>query len=150
FLNELIARLEADAVVMGLVALGSTADATSRDEWSDHDFWIITSPGSQSNYLDSFAWLPRANPILLTVRHGISYRTVLYANRHKVEYAVFDSAEATRGKVERFEVLIDRGGIGRLAESIQLQTTQARTSALARSDVLENLGLLVWTAYERW
>lgn len=150
FLNELVVTLEADPLVFGLIALGSTADAACRDRWSDHDFWIITSPGSQPRYLETFSWLPRADNILITVRHGTSYRTVLYENKHKVEYAVFDPREAVRGKIERFQVLIDRRGIGRLAESIQLETCKERGSALARPDMLENLCLLLWTAYERW
>lgn len=150
FLNELVLTLEADPLVLGLIALGSTADAASRDRWSDHDFWIVTSPGSQSNYLDTFSWLPRADNILITVRHGSSYRTVLYNDKHKVEYAVFDPKEAVRGKIERFQVLIDRQGVGSLAESIRLETHKERDSALARPDMLENLCLLLWTAHERW
>jgi lincosamide nucleotidyltransferase len=150
FLNELTSALEADPLVLGLITLGSTADAASRDRWSDHDFWIITSSGTQSHYLDDFSWLPRADNILITVRHGISYRTVLYQNKHKVEYAVFDQEEAVRGKIERYQVLIDRRGIGSLAGAIQLRTHKERTSALAKPDMLENLCLLLWTAYERW
>jgi hypothetical protein len=150
FLNELVATLEADPVVVGLIALGSTADAASRDRWSDHDFWLITSPGSQSKYLETFSWLPQADDILMTVSHGCSRRTVLYGNQHKAEYAVFDSTEAPGGKIERFQVLIDRRGIGRLAESIRLETYKERDSALARPDLLENLCLLLLTARERW
>ncbi len=150
FLNELVFRLEADPLVFGLIALGSTADVTCRDHWSDHDLWIITSPGSQSNYLDTFSWLPQADNILITVRHGFSYRTVLYENKHKVEYAVFDPEETVRGKIERFQVLIDRKDISSLAESIRHQTFKERNSALAKPDMLENLCLLLWTAYERW
>lgn len=149
FLNELVSTLEADAGVLGLIALGSTADADYRDRWSDHDFWIITSPGSQSRYLETFAWLPLAERILIAVRHGHSRRTVLYENRHKVEYAVFDPEEAVSGKVERFRVLIDRQGIGSLAESVRLQTHEERASTLARPDRLENLCMLLWDAHER-
>jgi hypothetical protein len=150
YLNELISTLRGDPFVYGLIALGSTADAGCRDHWSDHDFWIITSPGSQSSYLDTFSWLPQAGNILITARHGVSYRTVLYENKHKVEYAVFAPDEAPRGKIERFQVLIDRHNISSLAESIQLQTNKERSSALARPDMLENLCLLLWTACERW
>jgi hypothetical protein len=150
FLDELISTLEADPLVLGLLALGSTADAASRDRWSDHDFWIITAPGAQARYLETNSWLPRAGNILMTVRHGPSRRTILYENRHKAEYAVFDAEEAVSGKIERYRALIDRRDIGRLAESIRLQTHQERTSGLARPDKLENLCLLLWSAYERW
>jgi hypothetical protein len=144
FLDELTSTLDADPLVLGLIALGSTADAAARDRWSDHDFWVITSPGSQSRYLDTFSWLPRADDILITVSHGPSRRSVLYVDRHKAEYAVL------RGKIERFRVLIDRRDIGGLAESIRLQTREERASALARPDMLENLCMLLWAAYERW
>ena len=150
FLNELISTLEADPVVWGLIALGSTADATYRDEWSDHDFWIITAPGAQSHYLDTYVWLPRTHDILMTVRHGVSYRTVLYRNQHEVEYAVFDPNEAVGGKIDRYQVLIDRHDISSLAESIKLQTHQQRTSGLVKSDLLEHFCSLLWTAYVRW
>lgn len=149
FLDELTATLEADPLVLGLIALGSTADAASRDRWSDHDFWLIAEAGSQSRYLESVSWLPRAGDILIAVRHGASYRTVLYADRHKAEYAVFDPEEAVRGKIERYRVLIDRGEVGRLAESIRLRTREERASALAKPDKLENLCILLWTACER-
>src|ERR1044071_176593 len=121
FLDELTATLEADSRVLGLVALGSTADAYARDLWADHDFWVVTSPGSQSRYLDTFSWLPRAGDILITVRHGSSGRAVLYADGRKAEYIVFDPEEAAGGKIERFRVLIDRADIGSLAESIRLR-----------------------------
>lgn len=149
FLDELVSTLGADPRVLGLIALGSTADAASRDRWSDHDFWVITSPGAQSRYLETFSWLPQSERILIAVRHGLSHRTALYENKHKAEYAVFDSEEAVRGKIERFEVLIDRADIGRLAESIRLRTHEERASALSKPDMLEHLCLILWTACER-
>ena len=150
FLDELTATLEADPHVLGLVALGSTADESYRDRWSDYDFWVITSPGAQSRYLDTFSWLPRAGDILMTVRHDPSGRAVLYADGHKAEYAVFGPEEAVGGKIERFRVLIDRAGIGSLAESIRLRTREERASVLARPDLLENLCVKLLTAHERW
>jgi hypothetical protein len=150
FLDELTSTLDADPLVLGLIALGSTADAAARDRWSDHDFWVITSHGAQPRYLDTVSWLPGADGILFTVRHGPSRRTVLYGNGHQAEYAVFDPGEAVGGKIERFRVLLDRRDVGRLAESIRLQTQQERASALARPDRLDNLCLLLWTAHARW
>src|SRR5437773_1874120 len=94
FTDQLKDGLMDDTRVVGLITLGSTADVTQRDEWSDHDFWVITHPGAQSYFRDEAGWLPAAEDILLTARHGLAYRTVLYRNRHKIEYAVFDRTEA--------------------------------------------------------
>ena len=37
-----------------------------------------------------------------------------------------------------------------MAASIRLETYRERDAALAKPDMLENLCLLLWTAYERW
>jgi len=150
FIEQLQARLEADPRVLGLVLLGSTADSSYRDQWSDHDFWVITETGAQGPYLDASAWLPDAGSILLSVRNGPSRRTVLYRGGHKVEYAIFDPAEADAGgKIERFRVVIDRAGVAELARAIRDRAHRERAEAVARPDNLENLCLLLWTAHER-
>ena len=148
-LERLRARLEADPRVLGLVLLGSTADESYRDPFSDHDFWIVTEPGAQCDYLDTHAWLPDADKILFSARHGASYRGALYRNRHKVEYAVFDMEEATRGKIERFHIAFDRGGVAELARAVREQSHRERAEQLARPDTLENFCMLLWTARER-
>lgn len=150
YTEQLRARLDADPRVLGLVLLGSTADASYRDAWSDHDFWVITETGAQGAYLDTPAWLPDAGSILLTARHGVSYRTVLYRDGHKVEYAVFDPEQAdANGKIERFLVRIDRAHVAELARAIRDRSRRERADAVARPDNLENLCLLLWTAHER-
>jgi hypothetical protein len=147
YLDELLASLEADPLVLGLILLGSTADTSLRDGRSDHDFWIVTSPGGQKKYRDTFSWLPNSDDILFTVRHGTSYRAVIYGNRHKAEYAVFDPEEALHGKIERFRVLLDRQDIVSLAERVRSRTYEERDGALGRPDRLENICMLLWGAF---
>src|SRR5262245_57336893 len=126
---ELQRTLESLCDVIGLVTLGSTADALLRDQWSDHDFWVITKPGTQVKLLDDLSWLPNSQSIFLKVRHSNGF-TVLYTNKHKVEFAVFDIDEARAGKAERYYVLIDRDGVAPLLESIQVSTLKKnRTQA---------------------
>src|ERR1051326_4053809 len=103
YLDQLKKQLLADPNVLGLIALGSTANLTYRDQWSDHDFWIITEPGAQTRYLDDEGWLPDADQILLKVRYGQTYHTILYQNQHKIEYAVFDRQEAAAGLIRSEE-----------------------------------------------
>jgi lincosamide nucleotidyltransferase B/F len=134
--------------VIGLVTLGTTADVKVRDEWSDHDFWVITEPGAQDRLVANLSWLPNAQNILITVSHGAHRRTVLYQNRHKVEFAVFDVAEArSEGKAERYRVLIDRDQIVELMKSIKRETLRP---AKAKPDALQNLCVLLWSACERY
>jgi hypothetical protein len=149
FLVELRHRLESDPRVRGLILLGSTADPTLRDTLSDHDFWVIAEPAALPDYLGATGWLPDADRILLTIRHGASHRTVLYRHRHKVEYAVFDPPTARSGKIERFRVVFDREGMAELAEEIR------RTSLPQARDVpdgpisVENFYVLAWSGQVR-
>jgi hypothetical protein len=114
YTDRLRAALESAHEVVGLVTLGTTVASTFRDEWSDHDFWVITKAGAQDSFLKDLTWLPDAHNIAITVCHGKSYRTVVYRNRHKVEFAVLDVNEAHEGKAQRYRILIDRGQIAEL------------------------------------
>ena len=58
YTERLRRSLESVREVLGLVVLGSTAESALRDEWSDHDFWIITEVGKQDALLEDLSWLP--------------------------------------------------------------------------------------------
>lgn len=148
YTERLRVALESARDVVGLVTLGTTADCTFRDEWSDHDFWVITNAAAQDSFLEDLSWLPDAHNIAITVRHRNGW-TVLYRNRHKVEFAVFDVNEVHAGKAERYRVLIDRDQIAELMESVH-QGTLEEAQASQRSDALQNLCVLLWSACERY
>jgi hypothetical protein len=142
-------RIKPDPDVLGLILVGSTAIPEARDEWSDHDFWIITVPGAQGTYLNSAEWLPFSESILLTALHGELVRSVLYHNRHVVEYAVFDQEQVKNAKLNRYKVAFDRGGVESIAKKLNENTLSARASEVSRSDKLSNLCLLIWTVHQR-
>ena len=147
YTDRLRTSLESRSEVVGLVTLGTTADSTQRDEWSDHDFWVITKPGLHNSFCDDLSWLPDHHDIAISVSHGPNRRTILFRNRHKVEFAIFDAQEAPTGKVERYEILIDRDRVSELIESIHTATLEQPHT---RSDALENLCVLLWSACERY
>jgi hypothetical protein len=47
FCSRLRERLVARVDVVGLVWMGSTADRERVDEWSDHDFALVTTDGTE-------------------------------------------------------------------------------------------------------
>ena len=112
FIRRLTANLHADARVLGLVLLGSTASQSRKpDLWSDHDFFVITTNGIQEEFRARFDWLPDHETIVLTVRetqHGLK---VLYATGHLLEYAVFDLDEIAVAKANDYAIAFDRGGV---------------------------------------
>src|SRR5262245_52099496 len=125
FTRTLVERLSADERVLGLIALGSMADPSRRDEWSDHDFWVITGTGAQQFFLTDLSWLPNASEIILEFRQGDQYQTVLYRDGHSVEFAVFDREQMTYGKTIQYAVLLDKAGLAPDLSRIQEQTIRA-------------------------
>ncbi len=118
FTDLLCDGLAADDRVLGLVALGSMAAIDYRpDAWSDHDFFVVTRPGEQEAMREDLSWLPRAGRIVFSFReteHGVK---TLYDDGHLLEFAVFDDAELSLAKVNRYRVLFDRSNVeARMAE----------------------------------
>jgi hypothetical protein len=117
FIDTLRANLQADGSVLGLVLLGSTAGQShAPDEWSDHDFFVITESGAQERFRTHLEWLPDHESVVLAVRetpHGLK---ILYASGHVLEFAVFDRNEISVAKANDFSVVFDRGGV---AEAMQ-------------------------------
>lgn len=149
YLEKLQSILLEDPQVRGLLVVGSTADPDQRDMWSDHDFWVVTDTGVEHRYLDSTSWLPNSDQILLTARHGAAYRTVLYANQHKIDYAVVNVQGLALGAFERFRLLFDRGDVLSRAQAGVERTMRDRLEILRHSFTLQGFGILVWTAYGR-
>lgn len=112
FTEELRARLAEDPRVVGLVAVGSMAARDYLpDAWSDHDFFVIARPGEQEALRADLGWLPRVDRLALSFReteHGVK---VIYDDGHMLEFAVFDLDEIGLASVNRFRVLLDRGGV---------------------------------------
>lgn len=129
FTAALLANLRADPRVVGLIAAGSMADTDhAPDEYSDHDFWIITEPGAQEAFRTAYAWLPDHERIALAIReteHGIK---ILYDFGHLVEYAVFAQEELAVTRLNSHRILLDRGGVAAAVQTV-LERTAAEHAA---------------------
>lgn len=123
FTAALVRTLSADPRVLGLIAAGSMA-ATDHapDEYSDHDFWIVTTPGEQEHFRTTFDWLPDHKQIALAFRETAHGLKVLYRFGHLVEYAVFAPEELAVTRLNSYRVLIDRAGIAACAGEIVART----------------------------
>jgi predicted nucleotidyltransferase len=130
FTDALVKRLADDERVLGLVALGSMARRDYEpDEWSDHDFFVVTREGEQEWFRADPSWLPDASRLVLHFReteHGVK---ALYASGHLVELAVFDPRELGLARVNRCRVLLDRGGVEARAGEVARATAAALDAA---------------------
>ncbi len=119
FTHELAERVRDDGRAIGLVAVGSMADRDyPPDEWSDHDFFVITARGEQDDIRNDLSWLPDHDRVALSFReteHGLA---VLYEDGHLLEFAVFDLDEIALARVNRYRVLFDCGGVKERVEHV--------------------------------
>ncbi len=79
--------------IVGLVLVGSAAETERVDAWSDHDFFVITSSGSQESLRTDLNWLPNSHSIAFSFReteHGLK---VVYESGAVLEFAIFDCTE---------------------------------------------------------
>jgi hypothetical protein len=119
FTQELTERLRADARAIGLVAVGSMADRDyAPDEWSDHDFFVVTPPDGQEALRNDLSWLPYSHRIALSFRETEHGLVVVYDDGHMLEFAVFDLDELRLASVNRYRVLLDRGGVDDRVEQV--------------------------------
>ena len=104
FTQALQKQLMVDERVMALIALGSLAEPECYDQWSDHDFWVITQTDCQEALLSDLTWLPNADEIVMAFRQAVSYYTVFYRSGHTIEFAVFDTEQMVRAKTNRYSI----------------------------------------------
>jgi hypothetical protein len=119
FLDTLVRTAESDPRIQGLVLCGSSADTGRRDQWSDHDFLVITDDGTPEQFRTDLSWLPDADDIAWSFRETTHGLKALYRSGLLIEFAVFDRAEFAGCVLNHASVVIDRGGIGAIADEVR-------------------------------
>lgn len=105
FLAQLIERARADDRIVSVVGMGSTAARERVDEWSDHDFALVTRPGFEQEFRDDLSWLPAAGRIAVSVIEGHGGVKVIYRDGHVLEFGITDIAGLAGWKANAYEVL---------------------------------------------
>ena len=129
FIDELQASLESRDEVLGLVLVGSAAARERQDEWSDHDFFVITVDAAAEPMRQNLEWLPDHASIALAPReteHGLK---VVYDSGHVLEFAVFTLGDLSLAGANAYEVRFDRGGVAAVMESLAKRPRQQRDDA---------------------
>lgn len=111
YLTDVVERLAADPRVVGVVAMGSTAERERVDEYSDHDIAIVTLPGHQEALRRERSWLPDADRLVLDVVEWHGGGKLVFDDGRVVEFGVATPDELARWAVHHHDVLLDRGGV---------------------------------------
>ena len=143
--EQLRQKLADDPRVLGLIALGSMAQQDYQpDEWSDHDFFVITIHGVQEDMRQDLSWLPQVDDLVFQFReteHGLK---ALYRGGHLLEFAVFNEDELQMARLNRYRVLLDKADLTSKLAELELSTqdfvAQSRSSSYHRfSELLMNI-----------
>lgn len=147
FTEILLENARQNPDVLGVVFLGSAADAHRRDSWSDHDmFWVVKS-GRQEHYRQDLSWLPYPEQIVMRYRetqHGVN---VIYDFGHLIEFAVFDLDELNEVKANDYAVPLDKADIEQRMASAVKNTTAERVEAVIAA---RHLMQIVFAGIGRW
>lgn len=110
YLDELVRSCHEHPSITALVVMGSTADRSRVDEWSDHDFAVVCASGAQEELRGDLSWLPRAGELVLAVREDHDGFKAIYSDGAVIEFAVVDHHELSTFYANRWRVLYDEGG----------------------------------------
>ena len=89
-LEKLTEVLAQDPDCLGLLALGSAADLSRMDAYSDLDFFVIVKDGTVQRFLDEDTWLCACAPLAYRFRNTPDGHKVLWSDGIYAEYAVFE------------------------------------------------------------
>jgi hypothetical protein len=123
FTAQLLNKLLPDDRIIGLVALGSMANEARRDEYSDHDFFLIVEPLTQPWFRQNLDWLPDSTSIVLCFQETAHGLKVMYESGHLIEFAVFDPEEMLISKANEYKILLDRTDIAQRMQQVTNATT---------------------------
>jgi hypothetical protein len=111
FSSRLRQHLAGREDVIGLVWMGSTAARDRVDEWSDHDFAVVTIDGAEERLRGDLSWLPEPDSVALAVREEHDGIKVVYDDGHVLEFGITSLAGLASWHANAYEVVLDRGGV---------------------------------------
>ncbi len=142
-LEKLIQSIRADARILALMGLGSMADLSRLDQFSDMDFFLIVAKGKKQAFIDNLSWLDVLSPIY-TFRNTIDGYKVLTNNQVFLEFAVFEIEELDRIPYHQPRILYSHDGFDVHQIPLKRQSKEKIDVSYALNEALTNLyiGLL--------
>lgn len=138
FTDTLRDNLARHPYVIGAVGLGSVAKQSHQpDQYSDHDFFVITQAGDQHHVKSDLTWLPHAERIVFQYNDSDHGLKVIYDDAHMAEFAVFDPDELHQyGRVNDYVVLVDKMGLADLLPALKAISAPQQYSHLVSDQQL--------------
>jgi hypothetical protein len=130
YLRELLDSCTENPAITGLVLMGSTADRSRVDEWSDHDFAVVTSPEHVEELRGDLAWLPRHRHLAASAREHHDGFKAVYDDGAVIEFAVTDLAGLSTFYANDWEVAYGGAPVLSVMESVAAKPVPDSGSAV--------------------
>lgn len=121
--------------VIGLIFVGSAADTSRVDEWSDHDFFVVTKPGTAEAMRQDLSWLPHFEHIVLAPRETSHGLKVIFTDGKVLEFAIFEDAELELAGANDYDVFIDKANIEARMAAIAAKSVPAEFDEVAEFEL---------------
>ncbi len=142
WLRELVAILAGREDVLGVVGMGSTADWSRVDEWSDHDFAVVVIPGAEPRYRGTTDWMPQPEHVVLVLEEPHGGGKAVYDDGHFIEWGVATLGSLATWAAEDYTVFLDRGGVAHVMEQVASTPFPSNVPNLGRDAALFLTALL--------
>ncbi|MCI0157172.1 hypothetical protein KNO15_10745 [Leifsonia shinshuensis] len=114
----------ADHRVLGIALLGSGADRSRIDEWSDHDLLVLALPEAVDELRADLSWLPDADRLVAVGREWHDGIKALFDDGRVLELGIADPAGLRSFPLAAAQVVYDAGP---LAEGLEAARAGTRT-----------------------
>lgn len=118
YLQRIKMVLSRDTGVIGVLYLGPVMDPPRSADVRDLDFLIVTRDDPATAWLDDLAWLPDSDAIVASVRFSPGHREVILGDGRLVRLSARQLDDMPTASIGAYRVLLDRGGINRLARAL--------------------------------
>lgn len=142
FSDRLLASVSDRPDVIGLVFMGSAADRSRADEWSDHDFALVVQPGLQDEFKRNLDWLPEHERIAVAAPEHEGGRKVIYDTGHVLEFGVASVDDLALWQGKTALVVLDRGEVGQAIDAM-ISRQSPRESVDAEQEILLFIAVLL-------
>lgn len=128
YTRRLVSVATADPRIRGVALLGSGADPSRIDEWSDHDIALVVDADAVEAFRGSTDWLPGSERLAAVGREWHDGFKAVFDDGRVIEYAVTD-LDGLRGfPLVAADVVFDRGGV---AEAVAVAASGTETRRLS-------------------
>jgi lincosamide nucleotidyltransferase len=138
-LNDLGKHLYIQDYSLALLALGSCAEVSRMDEYSDLDFFLIVKEGTKTEALIDLSWLEVA-PLSYTFRNTIDGYKVMWEDGIYAEFALFEPEELASISFSPGRFIFKKKGTELSSEpTVEIKPQLQKDRDYAVNEILTNL-----------